>query len=158
MVTSKDCLLKFGEPDVKFERKHMTLWDVPTELEIGIIPKKIYCNKIMVAPLTKAFVNLIARGFVGELKTWDGCFNVRLKRGLSTLSMHAWAVAIDVNAAWNGLSAVPQLSEGFVKCFTDAGFDWGGTWKRKDGMHFQLKSLEPIIETLKESPSPGACV
>ena len=55
----------------------MVLWDVPKELEIGVIPKKIYCNKDMIEPLTKAFKNLIATGLVKELKTWDGCFNIR---------------------------------------------------------------------------------
>ena len=25
--------------------------------------------------------------------------------------------------------------------FTDAGFTWGGTWSRKDGMHFQLAKI-----------------
>jgi hypothetical protein len=35
----------------------------------------------------------------------------------------------------------PKLSAGFVKCFTDNGFEWGGYWQRKDGMHFQLKSI-----------------
>jgi len=139
MVTSKDCLLKFGSPDINFERKHMILWDVPTELEIGVIPKKIYCNKIMVEPLKKAFENLVKTGRVNELKTWDGCFNVRLKRGLSSYSLHAWAIAIDINAAWNGLNVKPVLSKELVDCFKDAGFDWGGDWTgRVDGMHFQL--------------------
>jgi hypothetical protein len=95
----------------------------------------------MVAPLSQAFTNLIDRNFVKELKTFDGCFNVRKKRGLTTMSLHSWGIAIDVNAAWNGLHKTPQLSAVFVKCFTDAVFDWGVTWTRKDGMHFQLKSI-----------------
>lgn len=139
MVTSKQCFAKYGEPSES--NKWLVLWDVPTELEIGVIPKRIYCNKDMVAPLTQAFKNLIDRGFVKELKTWDGCFNIRKKRGLASMSLHSWAIAIDVNAFENGLGVTPKLSAGFVKCFTDAGFDWGGTWTRKDGMHFQLAKI-----------------
>lgn len=138
MVTSAQCLKKYGDPT---KESNMVLWDVPTELEIGVIPKRLYCNKDLVAPLTQAFKNLIAKGFVKELKTWDGCFNIRKKRGLTSMSLHSWGIAIDVNAAWNGLGKTPVLSAGFVKCFTDAGFDWGGTWTRKDGMHFQLAKI-----------------
>jgi hypothetical protein len=142
MVTSKQCFDKWGDPlTTHDEGKYMAMWDVPTSLEIGVIPKRIYCNRIMVQPLTQAFTNLIQRGFINELKTWDGCFNIRKKRGLASQSLHSWGIAIDVNAAWNGLGKNPQLSAGFVKCFTDAGFDWGGTWKRKDGMHFQLSKI-----------------
>ena len=57
------------------------------------------------------------------------------------MSLHSWGIAIDVNAAWNGLDKTPVLSAGFVKCFTDAGFDWGGRWTRKDGMDFQLAKI-----------------
>jgi len=138
MVTSAQALKKYGDPT---KENNMTLWDVPANLEIGLIPKRIYCNKDLVGPLTNAFTNLIQRGFVNELKTWDGCFNIRKKRGLSSMSLHSWGIAIDVNAAWNGLGKEPTLSAGFVKCFTDAGFDWGGTWTRKDGMHFQLAKI-----------------
>jgi hypothetical protein len=139
MLTSQQCLRKYGEPSQT--NPCMVLWDVPKELEIGLIPKKIYCNKDMVAPLSKAFKNLIDTGHVSELKTYDGCFNIRKKRGLSSMSLHSWAVAIDFNAFENGLGVEPKLSAGFVKCFTDAGFDWGGIWRRKDGMHFQLKGI-----------------
>jgi len=140
MLTSKQCFAKFGDP-VRNEGKHMIMWDVPKELEIGVIPKRVYCNKLMVVPLTKAFTNLIERGIVKELKTWDGCFNPRKKRGGTTASLHSWGVAIDVNAGWNGFGKKPTLSTEFVKCFTDAGFDWGGVWDRPDGMHFQLANL-----------------
>jgi hypothetical protein len=57
------------------------------------------------------------------------------------MSLHSWGIAIDVTAFENGLGKEPKLSSGFVKCFTDAGFEWGGTWKRKDGMHFELAKI-----------------
>jgi hypothetical protein len=138
MVTSKQALAKYGDPNLQ---RAMVLWDVPGYMEIGVIPKRIYCNRDMIEPLSKAFHNLIQTGHVKELKTWDGCFNIRKKRGLASMSLHSWGIAIDVNAFENGLNQTPKLSPGFVKCFTDAGFDWGGLWKRKDGMHFQLKSI-----------------
>jgi hypothetical protein len=138
MVTSKQALAKYGDPNLQ---KAMVMWDVPGYMEIGVIPKRIYCNRDMIEPLSKAFHNLIQTGHVSELKTWDGCFNIRKKRGLSSMSLHSWGIAIDVNAFENGLNQTPKLSPGFVKCFTDAGFDWGGVWKRKDGMHFQLNKI-----------------
>lgn len=137
MITSKQCLARFGDPLLN-EAKHMFLWDVPANLEIGVIPKKIYCNRLMEHPLSAGFHNLIERGHVQELKTWDGCFNPRKKKGGRTPSLHSWGIAFDVNAGWNGFGKRPTLSAGFVKCFTDAGFDWGGIWSTPDGMHFQL--------------------
>jgi len=138
MVTSAQALKKYGDPN---KQSALTLWDVPGYLEIGVIPKKIYCNKDMVKPLAAALQALIATGHVKELKTWDGCFNIRKKRGLGSMSLHSWGIAIDVNAFENGLNQTPKLSPGFVKCFTDNGFEWGGTWQRKDGMHFQLAKI-----------------
>lgn len=143
MVTSKNCLNKYGTPNVAMEYKHMTLWDVPANINKAIpaLPNKIYCNRDLVNPLLAAFHNIIARNLTKEVKTWDGCFNIRKKRGGNTYSLHSWAIAIDINAAWNGFGKQPQMSAELVKCFTDAGFDWGGTWKKKDGMHFQLKTI-----------------
>lgn len=142
MITPEMCQAKFGAPKSKQVEKHLVVLDVPPELEIGFIPKKIYCHKLMVAPLLKGFRNLIDRGFVNELKSWDGCFNPRLQRGSRTKwSIHTWALAFDCNAAWNQLGAIPKLSKGFVQCFKDAGFDWGGDFKRLDGMHFQLANI-----------------
>lgn len=138
MITSAECLRVIGPPELE---KDMVVWDVPTELEMGVIPKKLYCNKRMVVPLTNAFKNIINRGLIGQLKTFDGCFNIRKKRGAGSPSLHSWGLAIDINAAWNGFGKVPTMSKELVACFTDAGFDWGGTWSRPDGMHMQLKSL-----------------
>ena len=153
MVTSKQCISKYGMPydDVAtsvnestlFEGAWMKSWDVPQYINDAIpcLPNKIYCNKDFIAPLEIALRNVINRGLAGEIKTWDGCFNIRLKRGLSTLSLHAWAIAIDINASWNGLGKTPTMSKELVACFVDAGFEWGGNWTRLDGMHFQLKTI-----------------
>ena len=138
MVTSKDCLKKYGDPS---RETNMVLWDVPTELEHGHIPKKIYCNKDLIGPLTQAFKNVNDRGLAEQIKTWDGCFNIRKKRGATSSSLHSWGIAIDINAAWNGFGKHPTMSPELVKCFTDAGFDWGGVWKKPDGMHMQLSKL-----------------
>lgn len=140
MVTSKQCFAKWGEPRAN-ESHFMVLWDVPTSLEIGVIPKKIYCNRAMIEPLTKAFNNVISRGLLRQLKTWDGCFNIRPKRGATSMSLHSWGIAIDINAAWNPFGKIGSISPELVKCFTDAGFDWGGEWSRPDAMHFQLKEI-----------------
>jgi hypothetical protein len=139
MLTSAQCLKKYGPPSDS--NRHMTMWDVPGFLEIGMIPKRIYCNVDLVQPLSRAFQELIRTGHVNELKTWDGCFNIRKKRGGSTMSLHSWGVAVDLNAYANCFGCTPKLSPGFVKCFTDNGFDWGGTWRKPDGMHFQLKKI-----------------
>lgn len=139
MVTPQMALAKYGAPE---KHGNMVLWDVPASLEIGVIPKRLYCNKDIVGPLSNAFKALIDTGYVKELKTFDGCFNIRYQRGSRTAaSLHSWGIAIDVNAFENGLGVEPKLSAGFVKCFTDNGFDWGGVWKRKDGMHFQLSNI-----------------
>lgn len=139
MVTPAQCQKKYGPP--ANNNKWLVMWNVPSELHFLPIPKKIFLNKDLIKPLLGALENLIKRGFAHEMKTWDGCFNIRQMRGLHSMSLHSWAVAVDVNAESNGLGKMPSLSYGFVQCWKDAGFDWGGDWKRKDGMHFQLKTI-----------------
>jgi hypothetical protein len=137
-VTSKHCLSKYGDPKLE---KAMTLWHVPPELIIGVIPTKIYCNKDMVVPLKQAFTNVIQRNLINELRTYDGCFNIRRKRGASSTSLHAWGIAIDINAGWNQYGKSPTMSKELVNCFVEAGFEWGGNWSKPDGMHMQLAKI-----------------
>lgn len=154
MVTSAQCLKKYGDPNLlETQSKHFELWIVPADIlqafnhvrfsALGTIgfPKKIFINKDFKPVLEKALRNLMSRGLTKELKTWDGVFIIRTKRSLLSLSLHSWAIAVDVNQAENQLNQTPKLSNAFVKCFTDAGCDWGGTWTRKDGMHFQLEKI-----------------
>ena len=139
MITSAQCLKRYGPPELE---KAMVIFDVPSQLEIGFIPKRIYCNKDLVMPLTKALNAVVLRGYADLITSWDGCFNIRKKRGGGSPSLHSWGLAIDINAAHNRFGAKPTMDARLVKCFTDNGFEWGGTWSRPDGMHFQLSEFQ----------------
>lgn len=41
----------------------------------------------------------------------------------------------------NGLGMKPKFSPLFVSCFKNAGFNWGGDFKRVDGMHYELAQI-----------------
>lgn len=154
-LSSSQCLRRFGEPTAANEPKYMSVWNVPADIQSAFahvftigkpgFPKKIYGNKLLIPRLECGLRNVMERGLARELKTWDGCHNVRLQRGYTSMSLHAWGAAFDVNAAENGLGKKPRLTPAFVKCFTDAGLEWGGSWQsRPDGMHFQLDTLNPV--------------
>jgi hypothetical protein len=102
---------------------------------------RIYGHELMEAPLRQAFQNLVDRGYALQWLTYEGCLSIRPKTAGNDPSTHSWGLAIDLNAGRNGYGKKPTLSPGFVKCFTDAGFTWGGSWHTPDGMHFQLPKL-----------------
>ena len=125
------------------ESKWMVVYTVPLEVSKVLInsstgksTNKIYCNKDLVPILNQAFKNVINRNLLQELKTFDGCFMIRSVRGATSPSTHSYGLAIDINKKENELGHTPLMSPELVKCFTDAGFTWGGKFKRMDGMHF----------------------
>lgn len=75
---------------------------------------------------------------------YGGAFEFRLQRGGSTLSSHSWACAIDWDPARNQLKdPTPNFADipEVLKAFADEGWTWGGSWARKDGMHWQAASV-----------------
>lgn len=88
------------------------------------------------------------------------CFNYRTVAGTSSLSRHAYGVAIDINPLYNpyvtggGAVCAPENGRAYMdrtkdfsykidendlcyKLFTQAGFTWGGSWSSEpDYMHF----------------------
>lgn len=138
MITSAQALHRYGPPE---SEKFMVLYDVPTEWELGAIPKRVYCNREMQPLLHKAFGMIVAKGLAELIRTWDGCFQIRNKRGAYSPSLHSWGLAIDINAAWNRFGKHPTMDSRLVECFDKCGFDWGGEWTNPDGMHFQMRTF-----------------
>lgn len=124
---AKQWLVKVTIPEAL--QKHLAYDGNPT--------RSITCHRHMAGPLLNALQYVIDRGLAEEIKEYNGCFNPRAARGSTRPSTHAYGLALDINARTNGLGRRPTMSAQLVKCFTDAGFVWGGTWSRPDGMHFQ---------------------
>lgn len=87
-----------------------------------------------------AFARLQQLNLHTEIKTFDGCFNIRLVRGSkSVYSIHSWGCAIDLNAADNPLASAGKWSADFISVMVNSNIYCGQNWLgRKDPMHFAL--------------------
>ncbi len=156
MTTTELLIQKYGNPegDIRvFEARSMILWDVDQYINAHIpaVPNKIFCNKDLVAPLRQTLLDLISLQLYGEIKTWDGCYNVRKIRGSNTaISLHSFGLAVDINASHNPMGLTKDearqkglrpFSEHFDLVWRDNGFRLGIDFKRKDGMHREIIPL-----------------
>lgn len=69
-----------------------------------------------------------------------GGFTYRAKRGGSSLSMHAYGCAIDLDPDRNGMGdTTPNFANirEVLNAFASEGWEWGGDWSSPDGMHWQ---------------------
>jgi len=88
-------------------------------------------------------------GVLSDVKTYEGAFNARLKRGSTTeLSNHAWGTAFDINYSANRLYAMPSTPDEIgcvyrlIPLANALGFNWGGSYRgRLDGMHFEVTRI-----------------
>jgi hypothetical protein len=109
---------------------------------------KVQFHRLVAPKVVELFAAWESAGLIGTVLTWAGSFVPRFVRGSkSVLSSHAHGSAFDINAAWNGLGAVPARlgAKGSVRQLVAAanalGFYWGGHFSRPDGMHFELAKL-----------------
>lgn len=108
------------------------------------------CNYVMIPALQQAVRQVVTAGLAHELISFDGCHCVRaMKSNSGSLSVHAWALALDWNALQNPFTygaLVNRWSPEFIQAWLKAGFEWGGAWSScHDAMHFQFaltRSLE----------------
>lgn len=111
------------------------------------------CHKLLAAPFTSIFAE--AAKHYGEeryramrLDQFGGCYNYRKMRNGSSLSIHAWGAAVDLDPASNGLNvkAPAALFSGeeyvpFWNIVEAHGAHSLGREKDYDWMHFQFASF-----------------
>ena len=142
----------FGEPavglpygddwirlDPAFLRRHIVTRRMP-------ILGTVTCHREMIPPLRAALGELARRGLSRVVDPGDyaGCYAPRRIQPRGQLSLHAWGVAIDLNAAANPFMGRSRQDRRLVRTMQRHGFTWGGEWPtRPDPMHFELRSLPP---------------
>ena len=94
-----------------------------------------------IAELTKILLDeCIRRGYVIR-QSDTGSYNCRYIGGTTTWSVHAWALAIDINWSTNPYQYTlktdfPTWMRALLNKY---GFSWGGDWSgKKDAMHWQF--------------------
>jgi hypothetical protein len=113
---------------------------------------RIQCHKLAAPKFTELFAEWGKAKLIDRVITCAGAFSPRLIRGSTTanranLSNHAWGSALDINDAQNQRKHVPVTlnARGCVRELVEIanalGFYWGGHFRTKDGMHFELAKL-----------------
>jgi hypothetical protein len=140
--------VRFGEPavglpygddwvrlDPAFVRRNLVTRRVP-------ILGNVTCHRKMIRPLRRALGSLARRGLSRVVDPGDyaGCYAPRRIQPRGQLSLHAWGVAIDLNAAANPFMGRSRQDRRLVRTMQRHGFTWGGEWPtRPDPMHFELR-------------------
>lgn len=129
----------FGHPftDPEFEEKHITR--IPVTIAGGKTVT-IACHVAVAARMARVFQKLKAENALGLIKTYDGCFNIRKVRGGNRPSLHAWGLAIDLNAGQFPLGSAQRQNAVLVRAWTAEGFFSGSKFHRPDPMHFQYSA------------------
>lgn len=138
-------LQKYGPPDEHYVQGFCSVWHITQDFS-WFPTSAILINNDFMAVLKTAFANLVQAGLHTEIKTYDGCYNDRLVRGASSTSLHAWAVAIDLNSATNGMVVNPTpaqrngtWSQSFIDSMIQSGLYFGGNFiLRADPMHWAM--------------------
>jgi hypothetical protein len=145
MNAQQQLLAKYGPPNGDYIHKHCVSWDVQKDFPWFPV-SHFLVNSDFRDLLFKAFTAIQSAGLQGEIKTFDGCYNDRTVRGSTSTSLHAWAAAIDLNAACDAMVVNPTEAQRsgtwtheFISTMKSAGIFYGGDFiHRADPMHWAL--------------------
>jgi hypothetical protein len=151
MITQSQLIAKYGTPNkdgigyiIQIVLPYPMYYD-------GKKVTKISCHKLVADKLLAIFNDILdfyGQEAIHDLKIDDygGCFNYRLMRGGTKLSVHSWGCAIDLNPSRNLLKETSKTArfarmeyKPMIDIFYKHGFESLGREKNYDWMHFQVK-------------------
>lgn len=143
MTAQQQLIDKYGPPDHNYVQKYCISWPVTQDFPWFPVAHFLV-NSDFKKVLFNAFTALEQARLHTEIKTFDGCYNDRSVRGSTSISLHAWAAAIDLNAACDGMVVNPTQEQRlgtwtpqFIDTMKAAGLHFGGDFsKRADPMHW----------------------
>jgi hypothetical protein len=123
-------------PDPGWVTSHISTQTVP-------ILGSVTCNKLIFPQLEAALRDVVSRGLADKIHPGEyaGCYYPRFIAGSTTLSNHAFGLALDLNVPGNQRGTVGEMDRGIVEIFKSWGFAWGGDWGYTDPMHFEMNRI-----------------
>jgi hypothetical protein len=123
-------------PDPSWVSSHIATEAVP-------ILGTVTCNKLIFPQLEAALQDVISQGLADKIHPGEfaGCYYPRFIAGSTTLSNHAFGLALDLNTPGNQRGTAGEMDRGVVAIFKRWGFAWGGDWRYTDPMHFEMEQL-----------------
>lgn len=153
-MTTAQITKKYGKPNetgagylVRIELPYTMhlAWDTDSQV------RTMMCHKLIADKLKAVFSDILAHYGHEKIKElgidlFGGCFNYRKMRNGSSLSMHSWGIAIDLDPARNLLKETSNTArfarpeyKPMIDIFYKHGFESLGREKNYDWMHFQIK-------------------
>ncbi|UDY23372.1 M15 family metallopeptidase [Nocardioides sp. Kera G14] len=121
-------------PSSEWVRSHISTQQVP-------ILGAVTCNNALFPQLKAALADVLAQGLASKIHSTAGCYYPRFIAGTTSISNHAFGLAIDINAPENGRGTAGQMDRSVVAIFEKWGFTWGGVWHYTDPMHFEMNRI-----------------
>jgi hypothetical protein len=141
---------RFGEFAVRLPYGHDWIGIEPRWLRRKVVTRSVpilgavSCHRRLIPPLRRALGMLERRGLSHLIDRGDyaGCYAARRIPSSGSLSLHAWGLAIDLNASANPPLGASHQDRRLVRAMERAGFTWGGRWPTApDPMHFELHAV-----------------
>ncbi len=134
-----EILALYGDPGQSYEQRYCVSVNIKAQFNWFPYASEVLINKDFWGELARAFSDLETAGLQGEIKTYDGCLVIRNTRGSNLISLHAWGMAMDLNASTEQLGQkTTGFSDQFIEIMRRYVY-WGGDFiSRKDPMHFSL--------------------
>jgi hypothetical protein len=128
-------------PDPRWVREYIRTEQVP-------ILGTVRCNKAMLPQLRAALQEVVKLGLASKIhpNEYGGCYVPRYigHDPSQGLSFHTWGAAIDLNVPGNQRGTAGMIDRRIVQIFNRWGFEWGGTWRYTDPMHFQMARIVAV--------------
>jgi hypothetical protein len=114
--------------------------------EVVPILGSITCHKDLFPQLRAALLEVQQRDLAGAIhpREYAGCYYPRFIANTTTLSNHAFGLALDLNTPGNQRGTVGEMDRDVVAIFKTWGFAWGGDWRWTDPMHFELAEVKRV--------------
>ena len=139
---------RFGEPAVGLPYREDWVRLDPGFLRRYIVTRRVpllgavSCHRRMIPALRSAMAGLRRRGLshLVDAAEYAGCYAPRRIQPSGTLSLHAWGLAVDLNAASNPVGGESNQDPRLVRAMERNGFSWGGDFPTvPDPMHFEFR-------------------